>query len=208
MKKTLKNDDAIYTAHKKILEICEPLFEQWKSYWSDNKETYIKDIYEVSKNQISIMDYNYDYWLMIPYSARTNNTRYIKINDYISIVHFKDAAKDKENGSGYSISWSDDGRQPSNEWLVNISFPTGWYMLHSSYAPKTFNDMREELKSYWPKYCDSQNNHMYFPVDEAKEVSRSFNKIIQKYRGLASVEIKEKEINDMEEKLKKLKEKA
>lgn len=203
-----KKNDKVYLAHKKILKICEWLIEAWKSYWRNDKEKYIEDIIKISKNQLAIMDYNYDYWLNIPFWSSAYNAGYVEINDYISLIHFNDAAKDHDNSSWYHISWSDDWRQPKNEWLMKIWFSTWWYMLHDKYASDTFEKMREELRSYGPKYCDSTNHNMYFSLDNCGKVRNDFDAIIKKYRELAIDEIKKKEIANMEERIKKLKEES
>src|SRR5690606_26139847 len=46
------------------------------------------------------------------------NLTYVDIRDWFHYVHYT-------QDSPYTISWSDDGRQPSSEELIKVSFPTG-----------------------------------------------------------------------------------
>ena len=43
-----------------------------------------------------------------------------------------------------TISWSDDGTQPEDEWLYCLSFPTGAYIFGQDYPVETFQKMFAE----------------------------------------------------------------
>lgn len=103
-----------------------------------------------------------------------------------------------------SISWSDDGRQPSNEWLYQISYPTGAYIFGDSYPKETFNKMFEEMKTYNPKYVDTANHVLYFTAENAKTFHDNLKKIESKYRGMVQDELNRKRKKELEDELKAL----
>lgn len=105
-----------------------------------------------------------------------------------------------------SISWSDDGRQPSNEWLYRISYPTGAYIFGKSYPKETFDKMFDEMKTYNPKYTDTANSVLYFTAENAKTFHDNFKKIENKYRGMVQDELNRKRKRELEEELKALEE--
>lgn len=104
-----------------------------------------------------------------------------------------------------SISYSDDGRQPDNEWLFRICFTTGAYTFGQSYPTQTFNAFWQELKGYLPKYIDTANHCMYFTEHTAKFVYDDFWGIFKKYEALVGEELKEKRKLELEAELAKLK---
>ena len=88
------------------------------------------------------------------------------------------------------ISWSDDGRQPSDEYVYKISFPSGAYIFGEFYLENIFQQFFSELKSYRPKYTDSRNHSLYFSPDNAKEVHDAYPEIFKKYEEMAGEEYK------------------
>ena len=107
-----------------------------------------------------------------------------------------------------TISWSDDGRQPENEWLYLISFPTGAYIFGESYPTHTFDKMFDELKTYGPVYSDTRNHNLYFDEKNAKFVDDNFSKILNKYRDLANKELVETKIKKLKAQLELLESKG
>lgn len=103
-----------------------------------------------------------------------------------------------------SISYSDDGRQPDDEWLFRIQFTTGAYIFGQSYPTETFNAFWEELKSYNPAYCDTANHSIYFRDDVAKVVYDNFWDIFSKYKSIVGEELKAKRKKELEDELAKL----
>lgn len=103
-----------------------------------------------------------------------------------------------------SISWSDDGRQPENEWLYVISFPTGPYIFGGEYPEETFRAFFAELKQFEPKYCDTANKSLYFAPDKAKAVYESFWEIYNRHKAMADSELKKKRKVELLEELKRL----
>jgi hypothetical protein len=109
-------------------------------------------------------------------------------------------------GSQHSrtISWSDDRRQPENEWLYQISFPTGVYIFGEGYCTSTFDTFFDELKSYNPKYLDTANHNLYFADDIAAKVHEELPNLLKKYRGMVKQEIEEKRIQILKDELRRL----
>lgn len=107
------------------------------------------------------------------------------------------------------ISWSDDGRQPENEWLCVISFPTGAYIfgdyLKGQYPLKTFNAFFEELKSFGTKYCDTNNHNLYYTSDVGYKVVEAFPAIFKKYKDMSQHEYERQRVKELKAELAKLK---
>lgn len=107
------------------------------------------------------------------------------------------------------ISWSDDGRQPENEWLCVISFPTGAYIFgdifKNEYPKETFNAFFEELKAFGAKYCDSMNHSLYYTSDVGYKVCEAFPAIFKKYKDMCQQEYERKRVKELEAELAKLK---
>jgi IS1 family transposase len=104
-----------------------------------------------------------------------------------------------------TISWSDDGRQPEDEWLLAITYPTGAYIFGDDYQKETFEQFFNELKSFEPKYVDTNNHCVYYTADKAKAVYEKVDEIYQKYRIIAEhnrkaskVEALKKQLADLE----------
>src|SRR3990167_2894721 len=72
------------------------------------------------------------------------------------------------------ISWSDDGKQPENELLLELSFSTGaWIFGNCSgndYPTEFFKEFFQELKTYNPKYTDTTNKNLYFSMANAGNI--------------------------------------
>lgn len=107
------------------------------------------------------------------------------------------------------ISWSDDGRQPENEWLCVISFPTGAYIFgdyfKDQYPKETFNAFFEELKSFGTKYYDSMNHSLYYTSDVGYKVVEAFPEIFKKYKDMCQQEYERQRVKELEAELAKLK---
>ena len=129
-----------------------------------------------------------------------SDSDYVKVSDYEFIAKY---------GEDYNrtISWSDDGRQPDNEWLYVISFPTGAYVLGdypNDYPKDTFNTFFNELKKYAPKYVDTANKCLYFSASNAKIAHNNFYEIFNKYKNLATAENKKRRAEKLRKELEKL----
>lgn len=102
------------------------------------------------------------------------------------------------------ISWSDDGKQPKNEWLYVMSFGSGPYIFGREYPEETFKSFFLELKEFGAKYCDTANHCLYFPPDKAKAVHEAFRGLFKKHQELVQVELKKKRKEQLLKELKEL----
>lgn len=125
-----------------------------------------------------------------------------KFKEYLAIGWF---------GQKYNrdISWSDDGKQPVDELMLRISFPTGAYIFGSSwgdgdYPEDLFNEFFVELKSYGSKYSDSHNHSLYFSIENAKDVFNNFSAILKKYHEKNKVDAKLRKIKQLQNEIEKL----
>ena len=125
---------------------------------------------------------------------------YVKVSDYEFIAKY---------GEDYNrtISWSDDDRQPDDEWLYVIRFTTGAYVLGdypNDYPKDAFNTFFNELKKYTPKYVDTANKCLYFSASNAKIAHNNFYEIFNKYKNLATVENKKRRAEKLRKELDEL----
>lgn len=106
------------------------------------------------------------------------------------------------------ISWSDDERQPENEWLYVVSFSTGPYIFGSYfndvYPTKTFQAFFNELKAFGPKYSDTNNKTLYFTEEVSAKVHAALKPLYLKYKEQVDAEMKEKRKKELEAELAKL----
>lgn len=111
-----------------------------------------------------------------------------------------------------TISWSDDGSQPQDEWLFRVCFNAGAYIFGDYFdnccPTQTFQQFFTELKGFEPKYCDSANKALYFTADKAKAVHEAFWPLFNKYKALVKDEMERQRIAELEKELAKLKEKS
>lgn len=99
---------------------------------------------------------------------------YVVINEHMHIASM---------GEKYcrTIAWSADRRQPKDEIMLVLTFPTGAYIFGDSYPTALFNDMWAEIKTFNFKYVDDVNHNVYFSLDEAAPIANAFRDILQKY---------------------------
>lgn len=144
-------------------------------------EIKLRDVYNMNimPNSITSLDWN-------------------KLNEYMSICWM---GEDKHHRR---VSWSVDGRQPIDEYMLNISFPTGAYIFGQEYPEKFFQKFIDELKSYSPKYIDDANHSLYFPIETCSDVFNNFNDILKKYHEWNKEEKKQRKILEMKKQLEQL----
>ena len=110
-------------------------------------------------------------------------------------VHYKKLSEHQRlvfmDGENRKIAWPDDGRQPKDEWLYVISFPTGAYIFGRDYPIKTFEAFFQELRQYSPKYTDSKNKALYYTPDKTRDVHDAFSEILGRHRNDVDKELKE-----------------
>lgn len=81
-----------------------------------------------------------------------------------------------------TISWPEGGRQPEDEVLFMLGFPTGPLMFSDSYPQEFFDEFWGEIKSYEYKYIDEHNRCIYFELEKAAPIANAFPLILKKYR--------------------------
>ena len=100
--------------------------------------------------------------------------------------------------------------QPTDEWLLNIRFPTGAYFLIDGggfdrpYLSKLFSKMLGEFMALNPKYVDRLSSSLYFTWDNAKDVLDKWDEITSKYKNLVSDELKKLKIEKLKAELEEL----
>lgn len=106
-----------------------------------------------------------------------------------------------------SIAWEDNGKQPENEWLLNIRFSSGAFIFGRDYPTDLFEQFFEEFKNFNPKYIDSNNHALYYDHTNAKSVYDEYPNILKKYKDQYMIlnSEKMKRIKELEQELYKLK---
>lgn len=127
-----------------------------------------------------------------------NSSNYIRFGGYMSIGMWGEKYK-------RTIAWPDDDRQPEDELLLCIGFPTGAYIFGRDYPTDLFQKFFNELKSYKPKYTDSLNTNLFFDMGNAKGIFNNFNDILKKYHDLNKEDFKQRKIKELEKQLESLK---
>lgn len=103
------------------------------------------------------------------------------------------------------IAWPIDGRQPVNEYLLALSFPTGSYIFSRDfYAKEIFKEFWCELLTYKPDYIDERNNALYWGLGKASSIFNSYDEIYNRYQVKAEKEKIEEKIKSLQEQLNEL----
>lgn len=126
-----------------------------------------------------------------------SNLNYVRVDDYRSIGWWGE----KHNRT---ISWSDDGKQPTDELLVVFGFSTGAYIFGDDYPTEFFKEFWDELKSYNPTYIDTVNHNIYFSINSAKKVFNDFPEILKKYYEKNKKDIKQRKIEKLKQEIEEL----
>ena len=199
----MTNQKEIKKAYQDILAVCEKYSNLSNSDYALND---IQEMAEKAKNHLLVVEWQEKYGIELSHDARPFTTDFMRINDYVSFCYFGDAAGDKAKHTGRSITWSDDGRQPKNEWLLVIGFPTGPYIFGEDYDEQRqlFQDFFDELKSYRPDFSDTHNSVLYWKLENAKDIYKDFDKILQKYEDRNQAELKERRIAKLKKELEEL----
>lgn len=129
----------------------------------------------------------------------TESSVFVRINDNMYIASM---------GEKYrrTISWSVDGRQPDDEIMLVLSFPTGAYIFGDSYPTELFARMWEEIKSYGYKYVDDMNHNVYFSLDVAAPIANGFRDLLNKYYKIFKEEVNIRRAEELRRELAKLEE--
>lgn len=124
-----------------------------------------------------------------------------RFSDYISLGLWGEKYK-------RTISWSDDGKQPEDELLLELSFSSGAYIFGNcsddDYPTEFFKEFFQELKAYNPKYTDTTNKNLYFSMENAGKMFNEFPAILKKYYELNKTDAKERKVKKLQAELAKL----
>lgn len=195
----------IKKAYEEIVKVCsrhEYLKNEYGGEFAD-----IGDMVSKAKNHLTLIDWHKRFGLKLGHSQQLSR-EYLTVGNYMVFSYYHDAKAQYRSGGGRYISWSDDGRQPLDEWLLQLTFGTGAYIFGDDYEGQRqlFQDFFNELKSYKPDFSDSHNNSLYWKLGNAKNIFTNFNSILKKYNDRNREELKQREIDKLESKLNKLKE--
>ena len=182
---------------EEIVKICEK---------ADKADSTLKDVKKKAENVVIRHKFEKEYGLVLDDSARLSEYDYYKKSSYESISFYKDGYKCHKEGNGRSVAWSEDGKQPVDEWVYSIGFSTGAYMFGDDYEgqKKLFQRFFEELRTYKPDYEDLHNNYLYWKVKNAKDIYTNFNEVLKKYRELNQSELESRKIAKLKEEITKL----
>ena len=156
------------------------------------------DIRSIVEARIKVLDVYNLFGIGLTRPPASFSTNYCRVSDHITMAKYGEAHR-------RTISWSDDDRQPDDEWLYQISFPTGAFIFGEHYPQETYQKFFLELKTYKPKYADTKNNNLYFSPSNASKVHEDFDSIFKKYGQMAREEVIKKIIADKEAELARLK---
>ena len=186
----------IKKAYSEILKVCN------KYEWVE----WIKDILQKANNYIEIARWKKEYDITLRFDTNVTWMRYIESPIYDHhFIYFSNAQEDKDKWSWYSISWSDDDRQPNNEWLLSLSFSTGAYIFWEDYPKELFEQFWNELKTYNPKYTDTANHNLYYSLENAGIIIKEYKSIMEKYYKRNKEEANLRRIKKLETELENLK---
>lgn len=189
-------------AYSSILKVCD----KYTNF--DNQFNFrdIDDMRRSAKGHLMLIEWYEEHGLKIDHQYNPSLYNYFKTGEYLVFNYFGDAERDKANGSGKYISWSDDDRQPKDEWLLNISFPTGAYIFGDdyNYQQELFRAFVQRLKEYKPDYSDTANKSFYWKLDNSKAIFEGFNTILQEFHEKNRSEMKSREAEKLRKRLKEL----
>jgi len=162
---------------------------------------YVRDLKEKLEKRIKIQEIC-ELFNISDLAEDSRSPSYIQIEEHTRvIIHFKE-------GNGYKIAWSDDDRQPEEEYLYLISFSTGAYIFGNTYSDfypqELFQEFFNELKSYEPKYIDTANKSLYFSPEKACIIHEKYKDIFKKYQNRVSDEYKRLKAQKLRNELAKL----
>lgn len=205
-----ENSTALKDAYKKVLSVCK----KYEGIKDEFESRCFNDIYDMgvsAQNHLLLIEWFEKYGIKLSQEYKPFQYHYIEDGSYRSFSYYENAKKEKGNGSGRYIAWSDDGKQPLNEWLFSLHFSSGSYIFGSDYEGQMplFNSFFDELKSYNPDFSDTMNHSLYWKLENARPVYDNFDEIVKKYyklieedRNRMKADKLRKEIEEIEKKYK------
>lgn len=158
---------------EKALKVCK----QNNQLFSDLGISNFSNSYSEVEKTLYAIRLQEDYGLTL---VRRDMVRHVEPDVYVRMSEHMYIASMGEKYRRH-ISWSADGRQPEDEVLLALTFPTGAYIFGDSYPVNLFNEMWEEIKTYDFKYVDDMNHNIYFPLENAALIANAFPGIFDKY---------------------------
>ena len=204
MSNTYEDNVALWKeAYTKMLAVCDEF-----PHFSNFNFRDIDDARRASQKHLMLIEWYEKYGLKINHSDVPDGMNHWKIGSHMSFSYYGNAKEELSQGSGRFISWEDNNKQPHEEWILGIRFPTGAYIFGEDYdgQNKLFQDFIGELKGFSPDYTDSRNNGYYWKLNNAKAVFEGFGGLISKYNARNASELKQRKIAKLENELSKLKE--
>ena len=171
--------------YEKIVDICKDNIDV-----SD-----VNRIIDIAKINLLKIEWEENYGIEVNLSMYNYREGWIDLNFYTMIVYY-------EEGGNRNISSSDDGRQPSNEWLL-VLILNGVIDMDSPYD--LLEDFFNKVKSYKPDYADTMNKRLYWKLPNAKAIYTDLPNIISEYRKKSKAVLNQEEIIRLEKKINELK---
>ena len=176
------NNKQIKEMYTDVLGVCNKYedIDDTNYRFSDVKDMKIKAL-----DHLMVVEWSEKFGIELNHDLRPYSNKHIRLSpDNLSFSKYDDGMKDKNIGSSKYISWSDDGKQPKDEWLFIASFPTGAYIFGDNYEQQQdlFQEFFNELKEYKPDYSDTTNHALYWKMDNCKEIYNKYKEILQKYQ--------------------------
>lgn len=200
----MKNHKKIKSFYKKIIDMSEQ--DNMMDIIEFEQDRFSSQIIEEAKNKVEIVRWYEEYGIKLDLDKKLHNNSFCKINEYISFNYFNDADADRKAGRGRFITNSENGKQPKDEWLLNLSFCTGAYIFgeDSKEQKILFEEFFNELKNYTPDYCDNLNDSLYWNLDNSKQIYEIFNSILKKYNDKNKSQFNKRKIRKAKEELDRL----
>ena len=178
----------------KILDLCSKITDE---------DGVLNDISIKAKNKLIRIEWLEKYWIELDSYINLAQTTYYDLGDYQCICYYKDWYYSHENNTGHSISWSEDWKQPVDEWIYKIWFSTGAYIFGDdyNYQQDLFQKFFEELKTYNPDYIDNHNDNLYWKIENAKNIKDNFKEIFKKYQEINRSELNQRKIIKLQKEL-------
>ena len=178
-------------AYKALREVAQQHKEQIQSHHLSNIE-----------EELQCLELSVEFNMKLEHAGYKQYTVPRSYDNWSRVIFYSNSRDD-------IIGCSDDGQQPSDEWLYVVQFPTGAYIFGNyfkdEYPTETFDKFFGELKSFGAKYSDTMNSALYFTKDTAHKVHASFWEIFKKYKAMCQEEYNEKRVKKLEAELAELK---
>lgn len=162
--------------------------------YADLDESLRLDFAKELRGHIARMEIEDSTGIKLPIHYRGYGRAEVGSHDWV--MHYSD--------SGQGLSWPDDGRQPCNETLYGISFPTGAYIFGEGYPTDSFNEFFDRLKQVGAKYFDTRNHTLLYDLSVAKEAHDELRRLLPMYAEKGREEAARKRIENLQSEIDKI----